>query len=63
MRMGRKRKFKLPAVPPNTSVCVRFPNDSMEEVEKAIQGTTCTFSAFVLEATRLALEDLKDEEE
>ena len=63
MRMARKRKFKLPAVPPTTSKCVRFPNDSLEEVEQAIQGTTCTFSAFVIEATRLALEDLKDEEE
>ena len=61
--MARKRKFKLPPVPPTTSKCVRFPNDILEEVENAIQGTTCTFSAFVIEATRLALEDLKGEEE
>lgn len=61
--MARKQKFKLPAVPPTTSKCVRFPNDVLEEVENAIRGTTCTFSAFVIEATRLALEDLKEEED
>lgn len=58
--MARKRKFKIPAVPPTTSKSIRFPNDVIEEVENAIRGTTCNFSAFVVEATRLALEDLKD---
>lgn len=58
--MTRKRKFKIPAVPPTTSKSIRFPNDVIEEVENAIRGTTCNFSAFVVEATRLALEDLKD---
>lgn len=58
--MTRKRKFKIPAIPPTTSKSIRFPNDVIEEVENAIRGTTCNFSAFVVEATRLALEDLKD---
>lgn len=58
--MTRKRKFKIPAVPSTTSKSIRFPNDVIEEVENAIRGTTCNFSAFVVEATRLALEDLKD---
>lgn len=58
--MVRKRKFKIPAIPPTTSKSIRFPNDVIEEVENAIRGTTCNFSAFVVEATRLALEDLKD---
>lgn len=58
--MARKRKFKIPAIPPTTSKSIRFPNDVIEEVENAIRGTTCNFSAFVVEATRLALEDLKD---
>lgn len=60
--MTRKRKFKIPAIPPTTSKCVRFPNDIIEKVEAAIQGKDCTFSAFVIEATRLALLDLEEEE-
>lgn len=58
--MARKTKFKIPAEPPTTNKSVRFPNDVIEEVEQAIKGTTCSFSAFVIEATRLALEDLKE---
>ncbi len=61
--MARKHKFKIPAIPPTTSKSIRFPNDIIKEVETAIQGTTCNFSAFVVEATRLALEDLKDSED
>lgn len=60
--MARNRKFKIPAIPPTTSKCIRFPNNMIDAVEEAIQGTNCTFSAFVIEATRLALEDLKDPE-
>ncbi|WP_251449319.1 YlcI/YnfO family protein [Vermiculatibacterium agrestimuris] len=60
--MVRKRKFKIPAIPPTTSKCVRFPNDIIEKVEEAIRGKDCTFSAFVIEATRLALLDLEEEE-
>ncbi|MGI5965542.1 MAG: hypothetical protein ACOX65_01230 [Anaerotruncus rubiinfantis] len=30
-------------------------------MENAIQGTNCTFSAFVIEAVRVALENLKEE--
>jgi len=58
--MARRRKFEIPAIPPTTSKSIRFPNDVIGDVEKAIQGTTCNFSTFVIEATRLALEDLKD---
>ena len=36
-------------------------NDLIEEVEEAICGTECTFSAFVIAAVRSALEDLKEE--
>ena len=57
--MKPKTRFKLPAVPPTTSKSIRFPNDILERVDKAIQGTDCTFSAFVIEATRWALEDLE----
>lgn len=49
------RKFKIPAVPPTTSKCVRFPNDIIDRIEEKICGKDCTFSAFVIEAVRVAL--------
>lgn len=55
-------KFKIPETPPTTNKTIRFPNDVVENVEKAIQGKDCTFSAFVIAAVRAALEDLKDSE-
>ena len=57
------KKFKLPAVPQSTSKSIRFPNEVIEQVEQAIRGTEVTFSAFVIEATRVALENLRDERE
>lgn len=56
------RKFKIPSVPPTTNKCIRFPNDVIEEVENAIVGKNCTFTAFVVEAVRVALENLKEGE-
>ncbi len=55
------KKFKLPAVPQSTSKSIRFPNEVIEQVEQAIRGTEVTFSAFVIEATRVALENLREE--
>ncbi len=57
------RKFKIPSVPPTTNKCIRFPNDVLEQVEETIKGTDCTFTAFVVEAVRVALENLKEENE
>lgn len=54
--------FKIPSVPPTTNKTIRFPNDLVEAVEKAIQGKNCTFSAFVIAAVRAALEDLSQSE-
>ena len=54
--------FKIPSVPPTTNKTIRFPNDVVENVEKAIQGKDCTFSAFVIAAVRMALEDLEEEQ-
>ena len=50
--------FKIPSTPPTTNKTIRFPNDVVEAVEKAIQGENCTFSAFVIAAVRAALDDL-----
>ena len=54
--------FKIPKIPPTTNKSIRFPNDIIEEVENVIRGKDCTFTAFVVEATRVALETLKEEE-
>lgn len=54
------KKFQIPSIPPTTSKCIRFPNDLIEKVEKAVQGKNCTFSAFVVEAVRVALENLDE---
>ncbi len=57
------RKFKIPSIPPTTNKCVRFPNDIIEQVEEAIRGKDCTFSAFVVEAVRVALENISENDE
>ncbi len=54
-------KFKIPSVPPTTCKSVRFPNDLIERIDAAICGTDCTFSAFVVEAVRVALDSLDEE--
>ena len=56
------KKFKIPSIPPTTNKCIRFPNDVIDEVENAIKEKDCTFTAFVIEAVRVALENLKEEE-
>ena len=53
-------KFKIPTQPQTTNKTIRFPNDVIEEVEKAISGKQCTFSAFVIAAVRLALENIEE---
>ena len=55
------KKFKIPQIPQTTSKSIRFPNDVIDEVESVLVGTDCTFSAFVVEAVRVALEILKEE--
>lgn len=56
------RKFKLPVVPPTTNKCIRFPNDVIKQVEEAIKCKDCTFTAFVVEAVRVAIDNLKEDE-
>ncbi len=57
------KKFKIPSVPPTTNKCIRFPNDLIEEIETRIKGTNCTFTAFVIEAVKVALANLKEEQD
>lgn len=56
-------KFKVPNIPPTTNKSIRFPNDIIEKIENEIVGTGCTFSAFVVEAVRVALADLEEQKE
>ena len=55
------KKFKIPSVPPTTNKCIRFPNDLIEKVENTIKGKNCTFTAFIIEAVKTALENLEEE--
>ena len=54
--------FKIPKPTTTTNKTIRFPDEVIEKVEIAIRGTGCTFSAFVVEAVRVALENLKEEQ-
>lgn len=55
------KKFKIPTTPSTTHKCIRFPNNVIDNVEKAIRGKECTFTAFVIEAVKDALENLDEQ--
>ena len=57
------KKFKIPSIPTTTNKSIRFPDNLIAAVEDAIRGKDCTFSAFVVEAVRWALENLQEDEE
>ena len=52
-------KFKIPHYPTTTQKTIRFPNDIIDRVENTIIGKDCSFSAFVIAATKFALESLE----
>ena len=56
-------KFRIPAIPPTTNKSIRFPNDVIAGVIKAIGGKDCTFTAFVVEAVKVALKNLEEDDE
>ena len=55
------REFHIPITPPTVNKTIRFPEDVVQGVEQAIRGKDCTFSAFVIEAVRVALDNLKEQ--
>lgn len=55
------KQFKIPSVPPTTNKCIRFPNDLIDKVNEQIRGKDCTFTAFVVEAVRTAIENLEEQ--
>ena len=52
--------FKIPIIPATTQRSIRFPNNLIEEVENVIKGKETTFSAFVVAATRHAIDELNE---
>ena len=54
------KRFQIPSIPSTTNKSIRFPNNLIEPVEEEIKGTNCTFSAFVVEAVRVALEETRE---
>mgnify|MGYP000053699975 CR=1 FL=1 len=50
--------FQIPRTPHTTNKTIRFPDDVIADVETAIAGKDCTFSAFVIAAVRSALAQL-----
>ena len=53
------KKFKIPYIPMTVNKCIRFPVNIVEEVEKAIRGKDCTFTAFVIESVKMSLKSIK----
>ncbi len=51
--------FKIPVIPPTTNKTIRFPVDVVEDVERVIKGTSCTFTAFIIAAVRSAVEQVE----
>ena len=60
---GDKNSFKIPVSFPTVNKSIRFPDSMIAAVELEIIGTGCTFSAFVVEAVRVALISLKIQRE
>ena len=56
-------KFKIPVIPSTSQRSIRFPNDLIDEVENAIKGKQTTFTAFIVAATRHAIDELKETNE
>ena len=54
-------KFKIPVIPSTTQKTIRFPNYLIEKVENMIIGKESNFSAFVIEAVRVVVDDLEKE--
>ncbi len=57
------KKFKIPNMPKTETKSIRFPVDVIQQVEQVIEGQNCTFSAFVVEAVRVALENLEEDKD
>lgn len=57
------QKFKIPIISKTSSKSIRFPDNIIADVENAIDGKDCTFTAFVVEAVRVALANMNEEQD
>ena len=60
---GDMTKFRISKSSPTSTKSIRFPNDVIEGAEDAIRGQDRAFTAFVVEAVRVALENLAEDKE
>lgn len=56
-------RFKLPKMPSTVNKTIRFPQDIVDQVEVELRGANCNFSQFVIQAVRVALENLREDRE
>lgn len=56
-------KFKIPVTPTSSTRSIRFPDSLIEEVEDTIKDKATNFNAFIVAATRHALDELKETNE
>lgn len=54
------KKFIIPKISTTRNKSIRFPDELIQEIEKLIKDTNCSFSAFIIEAVRVAVENLKE---
>ena len=54
-------RFKIPKMPSTVNKTIRFPQAIVDQVELELRGTNCNFSQFVIEAVRVALENLEED--
>lgn len=54
--------FKIPVIPATTQKTIRFPNNIIENIENQLIGTECSFSSFVIAATRNALMEIEEQQ-
>ena len=50
--------FKIPQASQTVNKSIRFPVDLVDQINILLRNTDCSFSAFVVAATRVAFEEL-----
>lgn len=56
-------KFEIPVTPTSSTRSIRFPDSLIEEVENVIKNKPTNFNAFIVAATKYAIDELKENEE
>ena len=56
-------KFEIPVIPTSSTRSIRFPDSLIAEVEDIIKDKPTHFNAFIVAATRHALNELKETKE